>query len=262
MAVKIALLGMRGRMGLALIEAIKAQPKAHLSAATERTGHPDVGQCVAHDINVIIQDNAQAALAAADVGIDFSSPKALTSHLQAACATQTPLVIGTTGLEAAHDAAITAACTKIAILQSANMSLGIALLSALVYQAAAKLGSEWDIEIVEMHHRHKVDAPSGTALLLGQAAAHGRSVALDDVAERGRDGIHAPRQSGAIGFASLRGGSVAGDHSVFFATDQEHLKFTHHAQSRSIFAKGALEAALWLHTKSPGRYTISDVLGI
>ena len=200
--------------------------------------------------------------ASADVLIDFSVPAALDPHLAACIAAGKPLLIGTTGLEADHHAAIDRAAERIAILQTGNTSLGVNLLAALVREAATRLGDDWDIEIVEMHHRHKVDAPSGTALLLGEAAAAGRNIRLDERAVRGRDGITGARGAGDIGFASLRGGSVAGDHQVILATDQERIELSHRAESRIIFARGAIKAAQWLIGKAPGRYTMADVLGL
>ncbi|QAY78715.1 4-hydroxy-tetrahydrodipicolinate reductase [Sphingosinicella sp. BN140058] len=196
-----------------------------------------------------------------DVFVDFSVPAALDAHLDAAVAGGTPIVIGTTGLEAAHQRAIDAAAERVALIQAANTSLGVNLLSHLVREAAARLGDDWDIEIFEMHHRMKVDAPSGTALLLGRAAAEGRGVDLDAVADRGRDGISGARTSGHIGFAALRGGSVAGDHQVILAADGERIELGHRAESRIVFARGAVAAAAWLAGKPAGRYTMADVLG-
>lgn len=203
-------------------------------------------------------DDSAALAAASDVLIDFSAPDALADHLKAARDAGRPIVIGTTGLSAEHHALIDAASRELAVLQAANTSLGVNLLSALVEQAAARLGPDWDIEIVEMHHRHKVDAPSGTALLLGQAAARGRGLSLPapDLDRNGK------REEGAIGFASLRGGSVAGDHQVILATEGERLEFGHRAESRAIFARGALKAALWLRDQPAGRYRMADVLGL
>lgn len=198
----------------------------------------------------------------ADVFADFSSPDALEANLDAALAAGKPLVIGTTGLSEDHQRTIDAAAVRIAVLQAANMSLGVNLLAHLARQAAARLGPDWDIEIVEMHHRNKADAPSGTALLLGQAAAAGRGVKLETVAERGRDGIGGARGKGGIGFASLRGGSVAGDHQMIFAAEGERIELGHRAESRAVFARGAIEAALWLIGKPSGRYDMTDVLGL
>ncbi|MFC7498445.1 4-hydroxy-tetrahydrodipicolinate reductase [Enterovirga sp. GCM10030262] len=198
---------------------------------------------------------------APDVFIDFSAPDALEKHLGEAVAAGKPIVIGTTGLTAEHQRMIDDAAMRTAVLQAANTSLGVNLLAHLVRETAARLGEDWDIEIVEMHHRHKKDAPSGTGLLLGKAAAEGRGVDLDAVADRGRDGM-GEREPGRIGFASLRGGSVAGDHQVVFAGEGERIELGHRAESRSIFAQGAIRAALWLAGKPPARYTMNDVLGL
>jgi 4-hydroxy-tetrahydrodipicolinate reductase len=194
--------------------------------------------------------------------IDFSSPQALPAHLDIAVGRGIPLVVGTTGLDDTHQTLLDDAASRIPLLQSANMSLGVNLLAHLVQQAASKLGPDWDIEIVEMHHRHKVDAPSGTALLLGAAAARGRKVDLAEMSDRGRDGITGARSPGRIGFASLRGGSVAGDHLVILAGDGERIELGHRAESREIFARGAIRAALWLTDKAPGRYSMADLLEI
>jgi 4-hydroxy-tetrahydrodipicolinate reductase len=205
--------------------------------------------------------DAEAVAEAPDVFVDFSVPQALAMHLDEAVAAGRPIVIGTTGLTAEHHALIDAAAGKIAVLQAANTSLGVNLLAHLVRETAAKLGSDWDIEVVEMHHRHKLDAPSGTGLLLGAAAAEGRGVDLAAVADRGRDGMGA-REEGHIGFAVMRGGSVAGDHMVVFAGEGERIELGHRAESRAIFAQGAVRAALWLAGRPAGRYTMSDVLGL
>ena len=173
-----------------------------------------------------------------------------------------PILVGTTGLEERHHFLVDHAADHIAVLQTGNTSLGVTLLQTLVREAAARLGAEWDIEIVEMHHRHKVDAPSGTALLLGEAAAKGRGIDLAARSDRGRDGITGARRRGDIGFASLRGGSVAGDHMVVLAAEGERIELGHRAETRDIFARGAVKAALWAHPKPPGLYTMTDVLGL
>lgn len=204
-----------------------------------------------------------AALAdASEVLVDFSAPFALDANLHAAVGAGIPIVIGTTGLEAAHHAAIDSAAGAVAVLQTGNTSLGVTVLAHLVREAAARLGDDWDIEIVEMHHRMKVDAPSGTALLLGEAAAAGRGVTLADHRESGREGQTGARARGAIGFAALRGGTVAGEHSVILAGEQERLTLSHSAESRAIFARGAVKAAEWLIGRAPGRYGMDDVLGL
>ncbi len=197
-----------------------------------------------------------------DVLVDFSSPGALEGNLEAAAAAGIPIVVGTTGLEERHHWLCDAAAENTAVLQTGNTSLGVTLLAHLVREAAQRLGDDWDIEIVETHHRMKVDAPSGTALLLGEAAASGRNIALADNSERGRDGITGKRGVGTVGFASLRGGSVAGDHTVHFLADNERLSLSHLAENRTIFAKGAVRAAQWLVGRPKGRYTMPEVLGL
>jgi 4-hydroxy-tetrahydrodipicolinate reductase len=250
----IGIFGARGRMGQAIAQ---AATDAGLSVAggTDSRGEGMIGESA-------ITTDAAALAASADVLIDFSVPAALDAHIAACIAAGKPLVIGTTGLEQAHHDAIDAAAAHIPILQTGNTSLGVNLLAALVREAAQRLGDDWDIEIVEMHHRHKVDAPSGTALLLGQAAAAGRNIDLSERSDRGRDGITGARTAGDIGFASLRGGSVAGDHQVIFASDGERIELSHRAENRTIFAKGAIKAAQWIVGRKPGRYSMTDVLGL
>lgn len=253
---RIGILGAGGRMGHAIAEAIR-EADAEIAGGADRA---DVEGEIAPGVAITSDETAVAN--ASDVLVDFSAPDALEAHLAAAVAAGRPILIGTTGLEARHHAAIDAAAHRIAILQTGNTSLGVNLLAALVRDAASRLGPDWDIEIVETHHRHKIDAPSGTALLLGQAAAEGRGIDLATRSERGRDGITGARAEGAIGFASLRGGSVAGDHLVVLAGDGERLELGHRAESRAIFARGAVKAALWLKDKPAGRYTMNDVLGL
>ena len=239
----IGIVGCEGRMGAALVAAIADAGLAHAG------GIDRGGDC--------------ATLAAgSDVLVDFSSPEALEATLDAAVAAGTPIVIGTTGLTERHHWLIDEAARTIAVIQTGNTSLGVTMLAALVRAAAARLGADWDIEIVEMHHRHKVDAPSGTALLLGEAAAAARGIELAASSERGRDGVTGPREPGAIGFASLRGGSVAGMHDVIFAGDGERITLSHHAENRAIFARGAVKAAVWLTAQGAGRYGMDDVLGV
>jgi 4-hydroxy-tetrahydrodipicolinate reductase len=240
---KIGIIGHRGRMGQALITAIS-------EAGTTLAGGVDQG------------DDVAGLIAASDVLVDFSSPHALEATLDACVAANKPIVIGTTGLEERHHFLIDDAARDIAVLQTGNTSLGVTMLAALIEDAAARLGPDWDIEILEMHHRHKVDAPSGTALLLGEAAARGRGIDLSSNSVRGRDGITGTRQAGTIGFASLRGGSVAGDHLVVFAHDNERIELTHRAENRGIFASGAVKAALWLSKQPKGRYKMNEVLGV
>ena len=206
--------------------------------------------------------DALALAQASDVLVDFSAPGALEGNLDAAVAAGVPIVVGTTGLEERHHFLCDAAADAVAVLQTGNTSLGVTLLAHLVREAASRLGEDWDIEIVETHHRMKVDAPSGTALLLGEAAAKGRAVSLAEEAVRGRDGITGARQAGTIGFASLRGGTVAGDHTVHFLADNERLSLSHLAENRAIFARGAVRAAEWLIGRAAGRYTMPEVLGL
>jgi 4-hydroxy-tetrahydrodipicolinate reductase len=239
----IGIIGSKGRMGQALVAAIAEARLVHAGGA-------DQG------------DDVGALASLSDVLVDFSSPHALEANLVAAVAAGTPVIVGTTGLEERHHWLVDDAAHDIAVLQTGNTSLGVTMLAALVNEAASRLGPDWDIEIVEMHHRMKVDAPSGTALLLGQAAADGRHVELSQSSERGRDGITGARREGAIGFASLRGGSVAGDHSVIFAGNEESIALSHRAENRMIFARGAIKAALWLREQQPGRYTMPQVLGL
>jgi len=240
---RIGIIGSAGRMGQAIAAAIAG-----------------AGETLAGGVD---QDGDTTALArASDVLVDFSSPHALEANLDAAMAAGVPIVVGTTGLEERHHWLIDRAAGKIAVLQTGNTSLGVTLLAHLVREAASRLGEDWDIEIVETHHRMKVDAPSGTALLLGEAAAQGRGIRLSEAGERGRDGITGARKAGAIGFASLRGGSVAGDHSVHFLADNERLTLSHLAENRAIFARGAVRAAQWLIGKPAGRYTMPEVLDL
>lgn len=227
----------------------------HVFGASGRMGQA-IAEAAAHRDDIRIGDGTP------DVFVDFSVPEALQEQLAAAVAAGKPILIGTTGLSSQHQTLIDEAAREVAVIQAANTSLGVNLLTHLVHEAAARLGDDWDIEITEMHHRQKVDAPSGTALLLGLAAAEGRGVELDHVSDRGRDGITGPRQAGHIGFAALRGGTVAGEHQVIFASDGERIELGHRAESRAIFAKGAIEAALWLAGKPAGRYAMADVLGL
>ncbi|HSG54004.1 MAG TPA: 4-hydroxy-tetrahydrodipicolinate reductase [Paracoccaceae bacterium] len=240
---RIGIIGSAGRMGLALAQAITA-------AGHEVSGGADKGEDVSR-----LAD-------ASDALVDFSAPAALQNNLHAAIGAGVPILVGTTGLADENHLAIDHAAQAVAVLQTGNTSLGVTLLAHLVAEAAARLGPDWDIEIVEMHHRMKVDAPSGTALLLGEAAAAARGLHLAGHMESGRDGHTGPREEGAIGFAALRGGTVAGEHSVIFAGEHERITLSHSAESRMIFASGAVRAATWLIGKVPGRYTMQDVLGL
>jgi 4-hydroxy-tetrahydrodipicolinate reductase len=255
-AVNIGVSGALGRMGRAVAEVTGARPDARLAALFDRPGA--VGQGLALPLT-----DLAAAMAASEVIIDFSAPAASVALARACAAAGGPaLVIGTTGLSAEDEAAIGQAAEKIAIVRSGNFSLGVNLLAGLVKKAAAALGpADWDIEIIEAHHGHKVDAPSGTAFMLGQAAAAGRKVELDTVAERGRDGLTGPRKPGAIGLSAVRGGGVVGEHSVLFLAQDEIITLAHSARDRSLFARGAAAAAIWAARQPPGLYDMMDVLG-
>jgi 4-hydroxy-tetrahydrodipicolinate reductase len=241
---RIGIVGAAGRMGRAIAAVIAETEGARLAGGAGR----------GDDVAALAQNS--------DVLVDFSSAAALEANLAAAVGAGVPIVVGTTGLGDDAEGLVDAATARVAVLQSANMSLGVNILAHLVREAAARLGDDWDIEIAEMHHRHKADAPSGTALLLGRAAADGRGVDLGAVSDRGRDGITGARTPGHIGFAALRGGSVAGDHQVILAAEGERIELGHRAESRSIFARGAIEAALWLAGKGPGRYSMAQMLGL
>ncbi|MDB5593760.1 MAG: 4-hydroxy-tetrahydrodipicolinate reductase [Hyphomicrobiales bacterium] len=264
---RLVVAGAAGRMGRMLVQAIHEMPGVCLSGALEREGSIALGQDAgllagAGKLNVEITSDALEVLANADGVLDFTNP-ATTLEL-AALAAQARIVhvIGTTGLSPADIAKIDAASRHAVIVRSGNMSLGVNLLASLVRKVAQTLGEDFDIEIVEMHHRMKVDAPSGTALLLGEAAAAGRQIDLAQRSVRVRDGHTGARNAGDIGFAALRGGTVVGDHQVIFAGNGERIELAHRAEDRSIFARGAVKAALWGHGRKPGHYAMADVLGI
>lgn len=240
---KLGILGSQGRMGLAIAEVA-----------------PDLGASVIGGVD-LGGDPAPLA-AAAEVLVDFTAPAALEANLAAAKAAGTPILVGTTGLGAQHHALIDAAAADVAVLQTGNTSLGVALLCALAEQAAARLGSDWDIEILEAHHREKRDAPSGTAFMLGEAAAKGLGTTLAEAGVIGRAGLSGARVPGTIGFASLRGGTIVGDHTVMLAGPDEVIELTHRAYDRRIFARGAVRAANWLAGKPAGRYTMNQVLDL
>ncbi len=264
---KIGITGCAGRMGRMLAQTVLETDGAVLAGGTEAPGSPALGQDVAglagaEPSGLIVGEAAGALFEVSDVVIDFTGPAATAAHGSLAAETGTALVVGTTGLESVHMDALEAAAAKTVVVQAANMSVGVNVLLGLTRQVAAMLGDDYDIEIVEMHHRHKVDAPSGTALALGRAAADGRGVDLGNVSQRVRDGHTGPRRKGDIGFATLRGGDVVGDHSVIFAADGERIEMTHKASSRRVFAQGAVRAALWTQDRAPGLYSMADVLGI
>ena len=214
------------------------------------------------ELGIKISADADAVLSAADGVIDFTVPKATVALVELAARHKKIHVIGTTGIDAAGDAAITEAAKSAIIVKSGNYSLGVNILQGLVRQVASMLGDEFDIEVLEMHHKHKIDAPSGTALMLGKAAADGRQVNLQAKSVRSRDGHTGARKPGDIGFATLRGGAVIGDHTVMFSSDAERIELTHKAQSREMFARGAVRAALWAKDQKPGLYDMQDVLGL
>ena len=265
---RIGVLGCAGRMGRAVMAELLASPGVDLAGGVELPGHLALGQDLgvlagSEAIGQTASDDADALLAAADVVIEFSTPAATVAHAELAAANGTGHVIGTTGLGPDQAARITEAAARTPILWAANMSLGINLLLGLAEQVARALGPDaFDVEILELHHKHKVDAPSGTALALGAAVARGRGVTLAEVADRGRDGLTGARKAGAIGFAALRGGDAVGDHSVIFAGAGERLELTHRASDRGIYARGAVRAAQWLHGRPPGLYGMAEVLGL
>ncbi len=263
---KIGIVGVAGRMGRMLAAEVLATEGADLCGGTEApgsefigadlgtlAGRPETGEAVTADADALIK--------AVDVIIDFTVPVVTIAHAEIAAGHKTAMVIGTTGFDADQITELNAMGADTVIVHAANFSVGVNLLLGVTEQAASVLGIDYDIEIVEMHHRHKIDAPSGTALALGEAAAKGRNVDLDDVATRVRDGITGPRPPGNIGFATLRGGGVVGDHTVIFAADGERFELAHKAADRSVFAAGAVRAAIWAGSQAPGYYSMRDVLG-
>ena len=267
MTLKLAIAGAAGRMGRELAKVVSETKGCVLAGGLEAPGSAhtgaDYGELMGIGKNgVIITDQPDAVLADCDGIIDFTIAPATLALVKRTAAMQKIHVIGTTGIDADGDAIIKAASEQTIILKTGNYSLGLNLLAALVKKAAAALGEEFDIEILEMHHRSKVDAPSGTAYLLGKAAADGRAVSLADRSVRARDGITGARKSGDIGFATLRGGSVVGDHTVIFAGGGERLELRHVAENRELFARGAVKAAIWAQGQAPGLYNMNDVLGL
>lgn len=264
---RLAVVGASGKMGRMLIRSIAETEGVVLVGALERAGSPALGKDAGvvaglPALGVPILADVAAALGKAEGILDFTAPAATLEFAQIAASRKILHVIGTTGLSDADLTAIRVASQSTAIVRSGNMSLGVNLLAALVRRAAQALGEDYDIEILEMHHRHKVDAPSGTALLLGEAAAEGRKISLQDQSVRVRDGHTGARRPGDIGFATLRGGSVIGEHSVILAGAGERITLSHSAEDRSLFAQGAVRAALWLRDQPPGMYSMADVLGL
>jgi 4-hydroxy-tetrahydrodipicolinate reductase len=267
MTIRLAIAGAAGRMGRELARIVRETPGCELAGGLEAPGSSalgaDYGELIgAGKLGLAISDNAAKVLEACDGIIDFTIPKATLALVPLTAAHKKIHVIGTTGIDAAGDEQIRSAAAQTTIIKTGNFSLGVNLLAALVKKAAATLGQDFDIEVLEMHHRMKIDAPSGTALLLGKAAADGRDVALKDKAVRVRDGHTGARNAGDIGFATLRGGSVVGDHTVIFAGNGERLELRHVAESRELFARGAVKAALWAKGQKPGLYSMMDVLGL
>jgi 4-hydroxy-tetrahydrodipicolinate reductase len=264
---RLVVVGAAGRMGQMLIKTIAESEDALLSGAIERPGSAALGRDAGEaaglgQLGVAITDDPLSALLKADGVVDFTAPPATVEIAALAAQARIAHIIGTTGMTANDLAKIEAAARHAIIVRSGNMSLGVNLLAGLVQKVARTLGTDWDVEILEMHHRLKVDAPSGTALLLGEAAAKGRDIALAEHSVRVRDGHTGPRKAGDIGFATLRGGTVVGDHSVIFAGPGERIELTHRAEDRGIFARGALRAALWARGRKPGLYSMFDVLGL
>lgn len=263
----IVVTGASGRMGQMLVRLISQSDKVRLVGCVERAGHDwvgqDIGTCMGGAaLGVVVTDDPLEAFAKAQAIVDFTSPAATVEFAALAAQARAVHVIGTTGMEADHLAKLRAAARHAVIVRAGNMSLGVNLLTRLTQKVAAALDEDWDIEVVEAHHRMKVDAPSGTALMLGEAAAAGRGVALDAVRDSGRDGITGARKRGDIGFSAIRGGDVVGEHDVIFAADGERIVLRHIATDRAIFARGALRAALWGQGQKPGEYDMMDVLGL
>jgi 4-hydroxy-tetrahydrodipicolinate reductase len=264
---RLVIAGAGGRMGRTLLRALNEVPGFTLAGAVDRAGAAEIGADTGTlaglpASGIKVTKDPQPLVAQADAIIDFTSPASTVELAALAAQARIVHVIGTTGLSAADEAKLEAAARHAALIKSGNMSLGVNLLAALVKRAAGALGPEFDIEILEMHHGRKVDAPSGTALLLGKAAAQGRKVDVEKTSVRTREGHTGPRKPGDIGFAALRGGTVVGDHTVIFAGPSERIELTHRAENRMIFARGALAAAKWGKGKKPGLYSMADVLSL
>jgi 4-hydroxy-tetrahydrodipicolinate reductase len=264
---RIGVVGSGGRMGRMLVAEIVASQGCTLAGGCARPGsgyvNQDIGELAAIGrLGIAVSDSAEKVIRDSDVAIDFTVPAATAAHSALAAGLGKAMVVGTTGLSADQAEAVRQAAREIPIVWAPNMSLGINLLLGLVEEVARRLGPEWDVEIMEMHHHGKVDAPSGTALALGRAVAEGRGAVFEEVQQRARDGITGPRRTGDIGFASLRGGDAVGDHYVIFSGAGERLELTHHATSRVIYAKGAVQAARWVVGRPPGLYGLKEVLGL
>lgn len=267
MPIPVTVTGVSGRMGQMLVKAVQENPETELVGATDRPGSDwigrDLGEAMgAATLGLKVEDDPLEAFARSRAVLDFTTPAASVVHAGLAAQARCVHVIGTTGFEAGHLAAFAAAARHATIVRAGNMSLGVNLLASLTERVAKALGEEFDIEVVEMHHKHKVDAPSGTALMLGEAAAKGRGVSLPDAMVSGRDGITGARETGSIGFSAIRGGDVVGEHDVIFAGAGERLILRHVATDRMLFARGAVRAAIWGQEKAPGEYSMVDVLGL
>lgn len=263
----VVVLGCAGRMGRMLTDTVRASDKLKLSGALERPGHDWVGQDLGTArgeaaFGVTVTDDPLPVYAHSQVILDFTSPAATVATAALAAQARAVHVIGTTGMTDEDIAKLDAAARHAVIIRAGNMSLGVNLLVGLTRKVAAALGPEYDIEVIEAHHHHKVDAPSGTALMLGEAAAEGRGVELSKVRDSGRDGITGARKTGDIGFHAIRGGDIVGEHEVLFAGAGERIKISHIATDRQLFARGALQAALWGLDQKPGHYSMNDVLGL
>lgn len=263
----IVVAGASGRMGQMLIRTVQASGKCRLAGALEAPGHDWVGRDAGEAMGgaasgIVVTDDPIEVFARAQALLDFTAPAATVAYAGLAAQARLVHVIGTTGLSAQDLAKLTAAARHATIIRAGNMSLGVNLLAKVTRLVAAALDDDFDIEIVEAHHNQKVDAPSGTALMLGQAAADGRAVELAAVSDRGRDGMTGARKRGDIGFASIRGGDIVGEHEVIFAGQGERIVLRHVASDRALFANGALKAALWGVDKKPGEYDMGDVLGL
>lgn len=264
---RIGIMGIAGFMGRMIAKQVHETPETEIAGGTVLKGSAEEGIeinaiCGVESATGKATSDASSVFAAADVVIDFTAPEATLAHARLAAEAGTAFVVGTTGLSPEQESELAEAATRIPVVYAPNMSLGVNLLFDLVKKVAAALDDRYDIEIVEMHHRRKVDAPSGTALGLGKAAAAGRGVTLEEKGVLSREGVTGPREDGQIGFATLRGGDVVGDHTVIFAGPNERIELTHKAASREIFAAGAVRAATWAAGRKPGLYAMSDVLGL
>ncbi|WBU56915.1 4-hydroxy-tetrahydrodipicolinate reductase [Paracoccus sediminicola] len=263
----VVITGVSGRMGQMLVRVVSASDDVRLVGAIERRDSDwigqDLGEAMGGQANgVLVTDDAVSAIAKAQAVIDFTTPEATVGFAELTAQARAVHVIGTTGLSAGDLGALSRAARHAPIIRAGNMSLGVNLLMGLTRRVAAALGEDWDIEVVEAHHRHKVDAPSGTALMLGEAAAEGRGASLEDLRTPAREGITGERKAGSIGFSAIRGGDVVGEHDVIFAGEGERVVLRHLATDRAIFARGALRAAIWGQDKGPGEYDMMDVLGL